>query len=217
MRYVILGKGGHAQALADMIFKHKLGSWIMLSEAEEDQVGPDDELVVGVGDIIGRVRLYEKFRHHKMAFGIQIMEGAIVYESADLGHNVLVNTGAQIDHDCIIGDHCVISPGAILCGNVTLGEACFIGAGAIILQGATLKAETYVPAGTLVVSSDDYRKPVRVVRRNGADRLATSPLTEEDIRRAELAHHGVCPNLQSPRDPVGTGFAIDPKADLSEP
>jgi acetyltransferase-like isoleucine patch superfamily enzyme len=100
--------------------------------------------------------------------GCQIMAGVIFQCAASCGKNVLVNTGAHIDHDCWIGDHCVISPGAILCGGVTLGEGCAIGAGAIIVQGVTLEPETIVPAGTLVVGQDDMRRPQRVVCGDGA-------------------------------------------------
>lgn len=167
MRYVILGKGGHARALADMLDcgdYEGYTPYVMFGEDEESEITEEDELLIGVGDMETRLKLFEKYRDHKMAFGIQIMKGAIVYESAELGGNVLVNTGAQIDHECIIGDHCVISPGAVLCGRVTLGKACFVGASATILEGVTLEPGTFVPAGTLVVGPGDFRKPVRDLR-----------------------------------------------------
>ena len=161
-RTVILGAGGHARALMDGIF-HTRGREFVMTENNAD-VRPDDEVWIGVGDIATRKRLYGLFGHRLPDNGIQIMRGAVVYDSAKLGANVLVNTGAQIDHDCVIGDHCHIGPGAVLCGGVTLGEACFVGAGAIIVNGVDLADETFVPAGTLVCGPDDFRMPVRVVR-----------------------------------------------------
>ena len=171
MRYVILGKGGHAQALCDM-----LGDLPCFDD--DGEVLSDDVVIIGVGDIATRRHLYEKFDTQVGAVcpkgmfavaGHQMMPRAFVAGSSVIGVNVLVNTGAQIDHDCVIGDHCVISPGAVLCGEVTLGEACFVGASATILEGGTLEPGTFVPAGTLVVGQDHFRKPVRMVRRDRAD------------------------------------------------
>ena len=158
---VILGTGGHARAMME---KWRLSHWWPFAKFrmtnDDRDVPKNAQVVIGVGDVDDRRRLYKQFRS-QIGTGLQIMPGAIVYASATLGVNVLVNTGAQIDHDCNIGDHCVIGPGAILCGGVRLGEACAIGAGAIILQGVTLEAETKVPAGTLVVAGDEWRYPVK--------------------------------------------------------
>ena len=151
---VILGNGGHARAIDPKgVFRHL--------DALDDV--PDDVyVIIGVGDIDTRRKLYKRFMPRVVEW--PYMSDAIVHETASIGVNVLFNTGAQVDHDCEIGDHCVISPGAILCGGVKLGEACFIGAGAIIVENVELAPETFVPAGTLVCGPDDFRKPQRVVR-----------------------------------------------------
>ena len=177
----ILGRGGHARVLARILAVP--GG--LMGVVEPPMIGKGEDvpavggLAIGVGDVGTRRVLYETFQSRIISVwapdvkvsmyvggmrGTQYMRGVIIERSARIERNVLVNTGAQIDHDCTIGDHCVISPGAILCGNVTLGEACFIGAGAIIVQGVTLEPETFVPAGTLVVGPDDFRVPSRVVR-----------------------------------------------------
>lgn len=162
-RTVILGAGGHARALANCLTDTPV------FVDDDDAVEPGDLVYIGVGDIATRRRLYARFRAQIPLRGVQYMQGVIVGANVTLGVNVLLNTGCQVDHDCIVGDHCVISPGAILCGGVKLGTACVVGAGAIILEGVELEPETFVPAGTLVVGPDDFRKPVRMVRRDGAD------------------------------------------------
>ena len=152
----ILGDGGHAGLLAVMY------GWRMLSENEEGRIKPGDKLMVGVGDPIKRREIWNRYPADSFAGDTSNrMPGHLVMPTAEIGVNVLLNTGCQIDHHCVIGDHCHIGPGAILCGNVTLGEACAIGAGAIIVQGVTLEAETYIPAGALVCGPDDIRRPVR--------------------------------------------------------
>ncbi|HDZ73713.1 MAG TPA: hypothetical protein ENH55_13290 [Aurantimonas coralicida] len=174
-RIVILGTGGHARTL-QALMGYPADSCILTDD--DDEVRPDDSVLIGVGDVVKRRSLFKKFRSQvqemrasrtfvhtsvKVGRGIQMIMGAMIMPNCRIGDNVLINTGAQIDHDCNISSHCVISPGAILCGNVTLGEACFIGAGAIIVQEVTLEPETFIPAGTLVVGPDDLRHPLRDV------------------------------------------------------
>ena len=168
----ILGDGGHARSVTGALRKSR-----MLAEGEEPL--PDDVLLVGVGDMETRVKLFNKYgrdrftsvhapygnvitKEAKMGPGTVLMRGVTLQPGCIIGDNVLVNTGAQIDHDCVIGDHCIISPGAILCGGVTLGKQCQIGAGAIILEGNNLDDGTKIPAGSLLVGLGDLRRPQRV-------------------------------------------------------
>ncbi|MGI9503589.1 MAG: hypothetical protein ACR2RE_11100, partial [Geminicoccaceae bacterium] len=169
LRVVILGAGGHAKALRHVLPYTRVPV-IKLIE-NDDEVRSSDQVYIGIGDQKKRRLLFEKFRDQIPNRGVQIMGNTWIGPDVRIGNNVLVNTGAQIDHDCSIEAHCVIAPGAILCGAVTLGEGCFIGAGAIIVQEVTLEPDTFVPAGTLVVGSDDFRKPIRMVRDRGADQV----------------------------------------------
>lgn len=170
MRHLILGTGGHAKAMGQVLSADNPVCRFLMADNDDD-VRPDDVVYIGVGDILTRKRMFEKFRNQVPYHGVQLMGRTWIGPDVVLWENVLVNTGAQIDHDCTIGHHCVIAPGATLCGGVTLGEACFVGAGAIIVEGVTLEPETFVPAGTLVVGPDDFRMPVRMVRYRGADQV----------------------------------------------
>ena len=46
-----------------------------------------------------------------------VMAGAILNPGVSLGDNVLVNTGALVEHDCILEPNVQIGPGANLAGN----------------------------------------------------------------------------------------------------
>ena len=173
-RYV-LGDGGHGRLISAVTGAKCLGI--------NDLVPPDVELFIGVGDLTTRITLFKQYESRVIGIidesalfagnvttgvGLQLLTRAVVICGTKFGANVLVNTGAQLDHDCRIGNHCIIAPRATLCGEVTLGDACVVGAGSIILQGVTLDANTFVPAGTLVVGPDDFRRPQSVVRSNRA-------------------------------------------------
>ena len=167
---VILGAGGHAKVLAA----------ILKEQRQEFRYCTDDEVyqdivVIGVGDIAARDRLYCKFDSppwrnllHSSAVilsaigpysAIQAMAGAVIQPGCCSAPNTIINTRASVDHDCIIGYNCHIAPGATLCGGVIIGDHAFVGAGATIVHGVVLPDHTFIAAGSLVVSAEDIRKP----------------------------------------------------------
>jgi len=129
-------------------------------------------LVNGVGSIkstILRREVYEKFREKQYVFetvihpsaiiasevqiedGAQVMAGVVVQPGSCLGPNVIINTGASVDHDCWIDAHAHIAPGVTLSGDVHIGEGAHIGTGASIIQGVNVGAASIVGAGAVVV------------------------------------------------------------------
>jgi sugar O-acyltransferase (sialic acid O-acetyltransferase NeuD family) len=135
---------------------------------------PPDQvrLVNGVGSIgctALRQAVYEKFRERQYIFetvihpsaiiasevhmedGVQIMAGAVVQPGSWLGENVIINTGARVDHDCSIDAHAHVAPGVTLSGNVHIGKGAHIGTGATIIQGVKVGAAAIVGAGAVAV------------------------------------------------------------------
>lgn len=161
MKYVILGDGGFAHSVADMLCEWDAGEEAIETRftADDNDVRPDETPVIGLGDHDKRIRIYHQYAGRIPFAGIQIMRNAWVEWGCEIGRNVLVNANSFVDHDCRIGDHSVISPGCTICGKVTLGERCFIGAGTTIVPGVTLPASTFIRAGSLVVSDKDIRRP----------------------------------------------------------
>lgn len=158
MKTAILGSGGHAHVLRDI-----LGSDSYFVQYDEVP-NPEDFVVIGLGDIVKRIILFDKHSENvvsvrhlsaivepsaRVPVGTQLLAKSFIGSRAKLGVNVLINTGAQVDHDCIIGNHCHIAPGVILCGGVTVGEGTFIGAGAIVPEGSVIPANSFVKAGTV--------------------------------------------------------------------
>jgi sugar O-acyltransferase (sialic acid O-acetyltransferase NeuD family) len=103
--------------------------------------------------------------------GSQLLAGSSICVKARLGHCVIVNTAASVDHECSIGDGVHIGPGAKLAGCVTVGEHTFIGTGAIVLPRITIGRNCIVGAGSVVTRSlpDDvvaYGNPCRIKKAN---------------------------------------------------
>ena len=87
----------------------------------------------------------------RMGTGNTLAANSVLNAGAVVGADVIVNTGATVDHECVIGDHVHISPGATLSGGVTVGAMTHIGSGAVVMQGIRIGECALVAAGAVVV------------------------------------------------------------------
>lgn len=126
--------------------------------------------VFAVGDNAARMALWERLqafgvslalavhpsaqigRDVRLGAGTVVMAGAVVNPGSIIEQNVILNTGATVDHDCRIGACVHISPGAHLAGNVSVGALAHIGTGASIVPDVSIGRGAIVGAGAAVVS-----------------------------------------------------------------
>lgn len=92
--------------------------------------------------------------------GLQLLPLSVVNAGARLGDNVIVNTGAIVEHDCEVGDHAHVATGARLASTVRIGAGAHVGAGAIIRQGITVGDGAVIGAGAVVVRDVEARTVV---------------------------------------------------------
>ena len=76
---------------------------------------------------------------------------SVVNVDARLGRDVVVYTGATIDHDNEIGDHVFVVPGVHTAGGVRIEEGAYLGPGAIIGSECRVGAGAIVGAGAVVL------------------------------------------------------------------
>ncbi len=179
-KVIVLGAGQHAMILAHDA--KGLGLGVVAHATESDNLTDLIKVkgaqyfingVGGVGDNHRHKRAWDEAV--KVLFPLSYVFGLFTYtgmgliampsvhigDNVTMGCNVLVNTGAIIEHDCAIGDHVHIAPGAILCGNATVGEGAHIGAGAVVRQGIHIGAWAVVGCGAVVIK--DVQDGVTVV------------------------------------------------------
>lgn len=84
-----------------------------------------------------------------IAEGCAVLNGAIV-NRATLDRNVVINSGAIVEHDCVVGSNTFIGPGAVIGGAVTIGEDCFIGLGAKVKNCVRIASGVTVAMGAIV-------------------------------------------------------------------
>ena len=89
----------------------------------------------------------------KVGQGSQLLPLCVVNPGAILGENVIVNSGAIVEHDCVIEDHVHVAPGVKLAGNVRVGRGGHVGIGATVKEGIRIGQGAIVGAGAVVVNS----------------------------------------------------------------
>ena len=87
----------------------------------------------------------------KCGEGLQALPRAVINVGASIGANVIVNSGAIVEHDCVLADHVHIAPGATLCGGVEVGAGTLVGAGSTIVPSVVIGAGVMIGAGSVVL------------------------------------------------------------------
>lgn len=180
-KVIILGAGGHAKVVADIIRKN--GDFVEgflddSKEANADFFG---------GKILGKISEYEKYKNcrfiiaigsnavreklselkvefytavHpgavigegvKLGRGTVVMAGAVINADAVIGEHCIINTGAVVEHDNLLADFVHISPTATLCGSVKVGKRTQIGCGAKVRNNLSITDDVLVGVGAAVV------------------------------------------------------------------
>ena len=89
----------------------------------------------------------------RISEGAQIMPGAIIHNSANIGRQCIINTKALVEHDCQLMEGVEIGPGAVLTGRVIVGRFAWVGAGAVILPRLEIGENAIVGAGAVVTKN----------------------------------------------------------------
>lgn len=180
---VILGAGGHAKVIADIVLSsgdrllgflddHQtdivLGYPVLGTIKDVDKFRPIAKFIIGIGSNYVRKELSEKCqlswhsalhpnavigRDVIIGEGTVVMAGAIINPSSSIGKHCIINTGAIIEHDNRIGDFVHISPNATLCGTVQIGELSHVGASATVRNNIDICEECIIGVGAAVIKN----------------------------------------------------------------
>lgn len=176
-KIVILGAGGHAHVIADII-KSEGNQLVAFLDDDLNQVDcagpisdyikyPDCEFLIGIGDADARESLsklplkWHTAIHSKaivsnsvtIGGGTVVMPNAVINARTIVGKHCIINTGAIVEHDDSIGDYSHVSVGTNLGGAVSIGKKCWIGIGSTIKNNLSVCDNVCVGAGAVVVKS----------------------------------------------------------------
>jgi len=171
-RVVVLGAGGHAAVVLDILGADPAldVAGVVCPESEQGfapefrVLGTDQDLqrlasdvvshfIVGVGSV-GDASIRRQLFMSAQAAGLApinaVHRSAIVASSAVLGRGVAVMAGAVVNPRTCIGDNCIVNTGAIVEHDCVIGEHAHIATGAHLGGGVRVGAGAHVGAGATV-------------------------------------------------------------------
>ena len=176
-KIVILGAGGHAHVIADIVEAegNKVVAFLDDDLNKEDCSGQissykkyiDCEFIIGIGNADVREKLSTlDVKWHtaihpsaiisktaKICEGTVVMPNAVINARSVIGNHCIINTGAIVEHDNKIADFAHISVGANLGGTVSIGRKTWVGIGSTLKNNVSIVDNVIIGAGAVVVKN----------------------------------------------------------------
>lgn len=148
-RYIILGNGGHARVIKDLIEKiNGAVVHVFNSDSEYDvDFEPDLPLVIAIGDNEIRKSIVKKIKHVMPSL---VHPSAQLASSVSLGAGTVVLANAVIQAGAVIGAHCMINANVVVDHEAQLGDFVNIYPNAYIGGAATISDHTTIAPGTII-------------------------------------------------------------------
>lgn len=165
MGIVILGAGGHAEVIADLLEQKGyigdieflddrivegsviLGSRVAGKVSRCLSYPPGTEFVIGIGRNQIRKEISEKY---PLSYITLVHPRAIIGKNVSLGQGTVVMAGAVIQSGSEIGSHCIINTGATVDHNCKVGDYVHISPGCHIGGGVKIAGESWLGIGSCV-------------------------------------------------------------------
>lgn len=167
---VILGAGGHARALVELL--RALGGWRVAAVLDANPAAPpvlgepvrgDESLaaglfaagvrqaVVAIGHNAARLAAAERLRRLGFGFPVLVHPSAVLAGSALLGEGTVVLPRVVLGAQARVGAFGILNSGCIVEHDALLAEGVHVGPGAVLPGHATVGARTLLGAGSCAV------------------------------------------------------------------
>lgn len=172
-KYIILGAGGHAKIVLDILQLNEKDI-VGLTDAACEKgsncmgypvLGTDDILgdlyqqgagnaVMGIGHIGNsgiRDRLYKKAKEIGYNFPNVIHSKAYLAATVEMGEGNLLAAQCVINPDVVIGNLCIINTASVVEHDVIIGDGVHIAPHATVLGGGQIGNGTFIGAGSVIL------------------------------------------------------------------
>ncbi|QSR32874.1 transferase [Nocardioides sp. S5] len=163
-RWVVLGAGGHASSICDVL--RSSGHTVIAVSGEATSrwdvvVLPSDEtalamaveqdasVALGIGDNAVRLALTQTIPHPLLRPAVSVM--ATCSDRAELGLGVSVLHHAHVGPGVKLGDAVIVNTAAIVEHDSVVGDGAHVAPGACLLGGATVGRRTLVGSGARIL------------------------------------------------------------------
>ena len=181
--YCILGCGGHARSIADILLAKSIEDFIFVDDnAQDDEYIyehkvlkeiPDgyenEKFFLAIGSNKKREKFYKQLKnkkymkiisncsyispYSKIGEGVLIANYVHIGPSVYIGNQTIINTGTVIEHECEIGDFCHVAPRTVVCGRSKIGNSVFIGAGSVVIDSIKICSNVIIGANSTVLKN----------------------------------------------------------------
>lgn len=174
-RIVLLGAGGHAKVVLDVL--RVSGGWqvdgvvapgldmggtwrglpiVANDDGWLDRISPCEcAFAIGVGWVPGgtpaRHALFGRLRARGCSVPPLVHPSAVVASTALLGEGAQVMAGAVVQPDAIIGDNAIVNTGARVDHDCTVGVGAHVAPGSVLCGGVQVGPRAFVGAGAVVL------------------------------------------------------------------
>ncbi len=201
-RICLIGDGGHARAVRDVIeslngYSISLGGRPEIVHVVEDtrKLRYQDwkalcerytNFVLGIGQIKTaqpRIDAVEQISQRGGQFPTIISPTAYVSPRAKIGRGTVVLHNAVVNAGAIVDEFCIINTGAILEHDTKVGDFCHISTGAVVNGGATVGSRSFVGSNAVVLNQIRIGNDVIL----GAGSIACTDIDKPGIYRGNPA------------------------------
>ena len=169
---VIIGAGGHAKSVIDVVEELKCWKIIgLVGEKDEEYkrvsgysvIGTDKDLplirkeckhaFIGIGQIKNcepRVRVAKELERLDFIVPVMKAKSAYISKRATIGRGTIVCHGSIVNNGAEIGEHTIINSGSIVEHDSKIYSYTHISTGAIINGGAVVKQMSFVGSNSMI-------------------------------------------------------------------
>lgn len=170
---IILGAGGHAKVIADIIEKNNDDLIGFLDDSEERQntiiyndkkvIGKineclnykDTEFIIGIGSNAVRKKIAEQYN---LNWYTAIHPNAVIANNVSIGEGSVIMANAVINTATAIGNHCIINTKASVDHDNIIENYVHISPGATLCGTVTIKELTWICAGATIINNITIEK-----------------------------------------------------------
>jgi sugar O-acyltransferase (sialic acid O-acetyltransferase NeuD family) len=169
---IIIGNGGHARVLVDILFMQKREIIGYTAPNEENNpysityLGGDEEILKyhpqeielvnalgSVSDTKLRANIFNIFKSKGYRFSTIIHPSAVISETVTLGEGVQIMAGAVIQPFVKIDDNTIVNTSTSIDHDCCIGKHCHIAPGCVLSGGVFVGEGTHIGTGTKIIQN----------------------------------------------------------------
>ena len=187
---VIIGAGGHAKVVADIVRKNHdtvlgfldddkskhgtpfFGSIILGSTSEYEKYASDACFILAIGNNSVRKKLSQLM---KCNWYTAIHPTAVVSEGASIGEGSFIGAGAVVNPDATVGCHTIINTCSVVEHDCRIGDFAHLSPNAAVCGGSCVGTLTWIGAAAVLINGVSVCSEVTI----GAGAAVLKSITEK--------------------------------------